>query len=275
MQTIQLCEDDGLFHEGGAPTMVVVLVKFDDGKVKRFPYPADKPIAALYQDIRAIEPKIAELPQFEVCAPLNEGDVLQDLTTGGQGKVIVKAAVPAVIAAPKEDRSKIIEKEDIVTLVKLNERDTKFSGTISPLIIGMEYRVVQRYGMFHPITQKYLAESYDVVDDTSPSGLERMRVFPDEVVLTSKRLSKIIDKISSIEEVLPCPSCQAKNSLVLDGDEFKGTCEACQQDIVIARIIKQCQTSKCGNTVSCFDVGGKYAGMCGKCGSQIEVPYAA
>lgn len=274
MQTIQLCEDDGLFHEGGAPTMVVVLVKFDDGKVKRFPYPADKPIAALYQDIRAIEPKIAELPQFTASQPLKEGDVLQDLTTGGQGKMVI-AAPAAVTIKPKEDKSNIIEKEDIVTLVKLNDRETKFSGTVCPLVVGMDYRVVQRYGMFHPVTQKYLAESYDVVDDTSPGGLERMRVFPDEVVLKSKRLSKIIDKVSTIEEVLPCPSCQAKNSLTLDGDEFKGTCEACKQDIVIARIIKQCQTSKCGNVVSCFDVGGKYEGKCGKCGSQIEVPYAA
>jgi hypothetical protein len=273
MQTIQLCEDDGLFHEGGAPTMVVVLVKFDDGKVKRFPYPADKPIAALYQDIRAIEPKIAELPQFTASHPLQEGDVLQDLTAGGQGKVIVKA--PVVAPAPKDDRSKIIEKEDIVTLVKLNERDTKFSGTVSPLILGMDYRVVQRYGMFHPVTQKYLAESYDVVDDEAPGGLERMRVFPDEVVLKIKRLSEIVPKVFSVEEILPCPSCQAKNSLTLEGDEFKGTCEICKQDIVIARIIKKCMTSKCGNDVSCFDVGGKYEGKCGKCGSQIEVPYAA
>ncbi len=49
---IQLCEDDGIFHDG-VPTMVVLLVKFDDGKVKRIPYPAEKSISALYQDLNS------------------------------------------------------------------------------------------------------------------------------------------------------------------------------------------------------------------------------
>ncbi len=107
-----------------------------------------------------------------------------------------------------------------------------------------------------------------------------MRVFPDEVVLKSKRLSEIVPVVHKIEEILPCPSCQINNPLTLDGDEFKGTCQACNMDITITRIIKKCGTKGCkdalGNAsqVSCFDVGGKYEGVCGQCNSKIEVPYA-
>ena len=140
-------------------------------------------------------------------------------------------------------------------------------------MVGMDYRVIQAIGQFHPVTQQRLVEGYDVIDDTAAMP-ERMRVFPDEVVLKRKRLSAIIPKTTFIEEILPCPSCQVANVLVLDGSDFKGKCEACGVDITIARVIRKCLTTKCDQEVSCFDVGGKYAGTCGKCKAKIEVPYA-
>ncbi len=266
---IQLCEDDSLFH-GGTPQLVVLVVKFDDGKTKRIPYEACKTIAALYQDLYAIAPQVAEASQMAV----------EDLSVEDEGKT--KLTPQSLIKQPPNankrqstaiDRSNIIEKEDIVTMVKLHERDTTFSGTVSPLMVGMDYRVIEVFGPFHPVTQKRLPSGYDVIDDTAPTP-ERMRVFPDEVVLKSKRLSKVVEVIHKIEEILPCPACQVNNPLTLNKDEFTGTCQACGQDIVIARIIKKCNTTGCGQDVSCFDVGEKYEGKCGKCNSKIEVPYA-
>lgn len=273
---IQLCEDDGLFHEGGVPQIVVLMVKFDDGKTKRIPYPADKTIAALYQDLNAIAPKVVSSPDVvfppeEIREEMAEAlDIqvkkAQDLIVGKKPKL-----------TPDIDKSNIIEKEDIITLIKLNPRDTVFSGTISPLIVGMDYRVLAVLGPKIPTPDgkgiRQVIQGFEVIDDHAATP-ERMIVTPDEVQLKNKRLSKIIEKVSAVEEILPCPDCQVNNSLILKGTDFLGQCSACGNDIQIARIIKKCATSKCGKDVSCFDVGGKYEGKCGDCKAVIEVPYA-
>lgn len=227
---IQLCEDDGLFHDG-IPEIVILLVKFDDGKTKRIPYPADKTISALYQDLAAIAPMVqvssAEALAFET---------VQDAP---QVKNVVSGPLkpPSKPIPQAVDKSNIIEKEDIVTLVKLHERDTTYSGTVSPLVVGMDYRVIEIFGPFHPVTQKRIVQGYDVLDDSAPTP-ERMRVYPDEVDLKHKRTSEIVPVIHVTEEILPCPSCQAKNSLVLESDTFKGQCDHCGVEIGIARIVK-------------------------------------
>lgn len=277
---IQLCEDDGLFHEGGVPTMVVIMVKFDDGKTKRFPYPADKPISALYMDLNAVAPRVED-QKIEI-SPLQEakmGIMIKTVEDNFIAAVVKdqeqRRLVPAAI-----DKSNIIEKEDIVTLIKLNPRDTVYSGTMSPLMVGMDYRVITVIGPKIPTADgkgiRQVIQGFEVIDDTAPTP-ERMVVTPDEVQLKSKRLSKIIEKVNTVEEIIPCPNCQVNNSLTLKGTDFVGTCEACSTDISIARIIRQCakcSTPKLTKDVSCFDVGGKYEGQCGDCKSKIEVPYA-
>lgn len=277
---IQLCEDDGDFH-GGTPQLVVLVVKFDDGKTKRIPYPAEKSIAALYQDLRAIAPQV--------------GDQKVDITSyaeakGQAGVNTIKETFKAAYEPPspnktpltKTDKSNVIEKEDIVTMVKLNERDTVYSGMQSPLMVGMDYRVIEIFGKHHPVTGNRMVNGYDVIDDTAATP-ERMRVFPDEIVLKSKRVLLGVEKTSAVEEILPCPACQFNNSLQLEGSDFKGVCQSCGVDIVIGRITTTCQTPACKKDasgrnietkVSCFDVGDKYEGTCGKCRSTIEVPYA-
>lgn len=265
---ISLQEDDGIFHDG-VPQIVVLVVKFDDGKVKRIPYPAEKTIAALYQDLAAIAPQVAAAPQAVIDAPGSLEEV----------HVRAAAAVKEANAPPKPlvDKSRVIEKEDIVTMSMMHERD---KGSTCLLVVGMDYRVIEVIGPRvtlpgrNDITQ--LIQGYDVIDDTAATP-ERMRVFPDEITLKSKRISEIIPKASQVEEILPCPACQAKNSLVLEGSEFKGKCASCQADITIARVIAKCMTATCKKddvNVSCFDVGGKYEGICGTCHSKIEVPYA-
>lgn len=277
---IQLCEDDGDFHEGGIPQLVVLVVKFDDGKQKRIPYPAEKSIAALYQDLKAIASKVSESTQRLV---IDEIQLLEEIKSSSQYQV--KNFSEGLSKenkqhpAAKEDKSNVIEKEDIITLIKLNPRDTVYSGTMSPLIVGMDYRVLAVLGPKIPTPDgkgiRTVVQGYEVIDDHAPTP-ERMIVTPDEVQLKSKRLSKIIEKVSVVEEVLPCPACQVNNPLILKGNDFVGNCTACGVDISIARIISNCQTPGCkkdGVKVSCFDVGGKYEGQCGSCRAKIEVPY--
>lgn len=275
---IQLCEDDGLFHDG-IPTLVVLVIKFDDGKTKRIPYPADRTISALYEDLNSIAPQVAELPQ----EPINDFEKTYRETVNVLANRIQRnEALEANKNNSKIDKSNIIEKEDIVTMVKMHERD---KGATCDLIVGNDYRVMECIGPRvtlpgrNDITQ--MIEGYDVIDDHAPIQ-RRLRVFPDEIVLKSKRLSKIIEKVIAVEEILPCPYCQKSLSLVLEGTDFVGNCENCKDikqtkedvEIRIARIIKKCLTAKCGQEVSCFDVGGKYQGACIKCKANVEVPYA-
>ena len=265
---ISLQEDDSMFH-GGTPQLVVLVVKFDNGNTKRIPYEACKTIASLYQDLYAIAPQVAE------SAP----EVIEDLvvTMGLAGKPQEHVATFTNRPQPKvqEDKSNVIEKEDIVTLIKLNPREFQ-SGTVSPLIVGMDYRVLKVIGPTIPTPDgkgiKKIIQGFEVIDDSAPTP-ERMVVTPDEVQLKSKRLSQVIKKTQAVEEMLPCPDCRTLNALTLVGTDFKGTCEACGKDIDIGRVIKKCPSVGCGQEVSCFDVGGKYEGLCGKCKAKIEVAY--
>lgn len=276
MQII-LCEDDGMFHDG-VPTLVVLVVKFDDGKQKRIPYPADRTISALYQDLISIAPQVAQLhtPAVEI-NDLSHEELLVKISEIPKQVEVLSKDMPSRLRQAI-DKSNIIEKEDIVTLIKLDEGRNKDATCL--LVVGNEYRVISvaadRVTLPGNDFISTVVRGYDVVDDKADRQ-ERTRVFPNEVSLARKRTAPIIAKVSAIEEILACPSCAAPNALVLEGSEFKGTCEACQQDIVIARIIKKCQTDSCrktGHDVSCFDVGGKYQGKCNQCQSSIEAPYA-
>lgn len=266
---ITLCEDDSMFHDG-VPTLVVLFIKFDDGKQKRIPYPADRTISALYQDLQSIAPQVATLPQQEIENPELK-NLLEIVLSNKINSTGVLAAIPRV------DKSNIIEKEDIVTLIKLDEGRNKDATCL--LVVGQEYRVISvaadRVTLPGNDFISTVVRGYDVVDDKADRQ-ERTRVYPNEVALARKRTTPIIAKISSVEEILNCPSCNVPNALILDGAEFKGVCTACEQEINISRIIKKCQTDSCrkeGKDVSCFDVDGKYKGKCNKCQSSIEVPY--
>lgn len=280
MQII-LCEDDSMFHDG-VPTLVVLVVKFDDGKQKRIPYPADRTISALYEDLQSIAPQVAQGPTVPVEEELyGESPHLTEFLKSKvqiTGKAIEENIKVHPVPKRSVDKSNIIEKEDIVTLVKLDEGRNKDATCL--LIVGQEYRVISvasdniTMPGHNDVTR--VVRGYDVVDDQADRQ-ERTRVLPNEVALARKRTAPVIAKVIAIEEILNCPACNVANSLVLDGSEFKGTCVACLQDIAISRIIKKCQTDSCrkvGWDVSCVDIGGKYQGKCNKCQDTIEVPYA-
>ena len=276
---ITLCEDDSLFH-GGTPQLVVLVVKFDNGNTKRIPYEACKTIASLYQDLYAIAPQVETQSIADITGDLlikEYGEEEKPLTPlAKQFHEVREKLVQDMDKRVKEDKSNTIEKEDIVTLIKLNPREFQ-SGTVSPLIVGMDYRVLKVIGPTIPTPDgkgiKKIIQGFEVIDDSAPTP-ERMVVTPDEVQLKSKRLSQVIKKTQSVEEMLPCPDCRTLNALTLVGTDFKGTCEACGVAIDIGRVIKKCPSVGCGQEVSCFDVGGKYEGLCGKCKAKIEVAYA-
>lgn len=265
MQII-LCEDDSMFH-GGVPTLVVIMVTFDNGKTKRLPYPADRTISALYEDLKAIADQVHD---GSVVTPQEDIDPFKD-----SHRVSVKPTLKNKPSIPKVDKSNVIEKEDFVTLVRLDEGRSKDASC--DLVLGGEYRVIKVYqtGITKPgdnhIT--HIANGYDVVDDSSPRP-ERTRVFPHEVTLVRKRNPPLEKEVGKFEEILHCPLCDAMNACVLEGDRFKAICESCQNDIDIQRIIKPCPSEKCKNDVSLFDVGDKFKGVCNKCKSVAEVEYA-
>lgn len=264
---ITLLEDDSIFFDG-VPKNVVLSIVFDDGSKKRLPYSAEKSIAALYEDISRIAPMVSQLPQQEELQ-YNEPIFLKSKLTVVAPTIVNEVAKEVF----KEDKSHVIEKEDIVTLIKLEDRG---EGASCDLVVGQEYRVISviQSGVTLPgqdrITQ--IVHGYDVVNDHGDRP-ERTRVFPHEVTLKRKRIPPPAFVKSKVEEILHCPHCDAINALALDGITFKGVCSGCQQDIAIERVIKKCKTEKCGNEVSCFDIGGKYQGNCNKCKSIIEVPY--
>lgn len=260
VKKIILCEHDGVFF-GGIPRNVVMMVTFFNGSEIRVPYAADKPISALYEDLNAIAPE--EGSPIEV---LSTGEVKSEKHVSSAP--LAKAIATAKVIHDTIDKSYTIEKEDIVKLIMLDPGRNKDQTCL--LVVGQELRVITIRKSNNIVT------SYEVVDDLCPRP-ERTTVYPQEVVLLRKRTPKEAILELKIEEIIPCPHCNVPNPLFLDGSEFKGICSECKQDIVVARIIKKCQTSTCAKDsqeVSCLDVGGKYEGQCNKCGVIVEVPYA-
>lgn len=267
---ITLCEDDGIFFEG-VPRNVIIVVQFDDGKRVRLPYSAEKSISSLYEDLNNISSKVSDQPMMGL-EQLRDRAVESVSTPKIKSFFESKTPLPAKVVV---DKSNVIEKEDIVSLVMLDPgRDP---GATCELVVGQEYRVVRVYssGVTLPgrtdITQ--IVNGYDIVDDYGPRQ-ERTRVFPNEVQLLRKRKAAIEKGESKIEEILYCTFCDTLNAMFLDGDVFKCNCSACSNDVEIKRIVKPCLTDKCGNDVALFDDGIKFRGSCNKCKAVMEVDHA-
>lgn len=271
---ILLCEDDGIFFEG-VPRNVILLVKFDDGKQIRVPYSAEKSISAMYEDLNRIYPfATRNYVKEDESKPLEFEEqikLIQEIPN--KVEELTKDIPSRLFQSVKEDKAGVIEKEDIVTLVKLESRG---EGASCDLMLGHEYRIISivQSGVTLPGSDKItqVVHGYDVVNDNGDRP-ERTRVFPHEVALKRKRIPPPVAVKPKVEEILRCPMCDALNALVLEGSNFEGTCQGCSNPISIGRIIKKCQTDKCHNDVSCFDVGGKYQGTCNKCKALIEVSY--
>ena len=213
IKKIELGEDNG-FLFGGVPTLIVVTVYFLDGRSVRFPYTAEKTISALYEDM------IRVVPETKLTPP--------SLTPNADsifGSTEVKSVEYDVV---KSSNPNEIEKEDIVTLIKLEDRG---AGATVDLRIGGRYRVIRVGGAEIPGHGR-VVDSYDVIDDNA-SVPSRMFVFAHEVVLFKKH-PPFEKKKLFLEEGITCPKC---NNLVYCGlhDGFYvGKCD-CGQEISVSR----------------------------------------
>lgn len=259
---ITLGEDDSIFN-AGVPKTVVISVVFDDGRKLRVPYDAGKTIADLYKQLSAVSAIKTVLPTM--AAPIEE---IAPAATGQPAAPRIPTPTPTV------DKSNVIEREDIVTLVKALPRGE--GETTDHLIIGHEYRVlsVHSSGVTLPGTSTItkIVHSYDIINDTAPRP-ERIRVHPSEVQLLRKRKPPVPKVAGKIEEILACPNCQALNACYLEDQVFKGQCTSCKGDYVIERVIEKCPTDKCGNDVSLFLYNNVFQGKCNKCQCLLEAEH--
>ena len=244
---ITLGEDDALLF-GGVPRTVVVTVSLDDGDKLRFPYSANKSINSLYKAINNVLP------------------------TGKHISVVVPVShelepTPTEQIIP-EKKSNSIEREDIVTCVKLEDRG---EGASVDFHVGGEYRVLSVHAKTLSLgngKKQHIIDGYDIIDDNAPVPM-RFFVMAHEVVLARKGNVVRHKSKKEFEEILKCPKCEEQVSCVLRENKFCGHCDKCG-DFSISRIIHLC---KCGAENSLFLYNGKFQGTCSKCKIPIEVQY--
>lgn len=199
--TITIGEDNG-FLFGGIPSLVVVAVTFDDGRVVRFPYPADKPINALYADLAKLN---------------NDNPMLPDDMEFPESKLRKTLGVDDV---PPANPTKI-EKGDIVRCVFLeNRNDHAGAPATIDLSVGGIYRV-----------HKCVPQGYQVIDDNAPMKFI-MFLARHEVELVEKG-KPIEKKVLFIEREFNCPKCNLMIYCELHNGFFIGKCD-CGQDIKIS-----------------------------------------
>lgn len=255
---ITLGEDDAILNNG-IPKNVVLMVTFDDGKQIRIPYGAEKTIVEMYKQLTTLQPISKAAQNIQPIDHLIPKFIPVETVVASENKILI-------------DKSNIIEREDIVTLVKVLPRGE--GESVEHLILGQEYRVIKIYssgvaGLPGTEGIQKVVHGYDIVNDKSPRP-ERIRVFPSEVAFCRKRKSPIPKVVGVIEEILACPNCKEMNACALDGDIYKGTCAQCKSPYQIERIIEKCPKSTCGNDVALFQTGDTYRGKCNKCGTIVE-----
>lgn len=204
---IELCEDNGVLN-GGKPTLVIVLI---DGK-QRIPYPADKTIQQLYEDVG----KIPLVLNNEIIQPLNLYPGGLDYSRGEPKEPFEgKELKPGVV----HQNPWSIEREDIVRCIKAYEREGN-----NDLKVGDQYRVID--------IKKYngRVEYYEVLDDNAPAKY-RIKVAPEEIELLRKAPPKE-PKNNNYKDIIKRCSCGTENALVLIGDRYEGLCTKCQCSLI-------------------------------------------
>lgn len=195
---IELCEDNGVLN-GGKPTLVIVLI---DGKT-RVPYPADKTIQQLYEDVYRMLPTIPfkqpEIPQISTPTP------------------IMNTSIGSIE----------IEREDMVKCVKVIKREIGMDLNNTPKMGGI-YRVLD----IHKAGGEVIG--YDVLDDVANNKI-RMPVFKDEVALHQKFV-KPAPRIEVLSVTKLC-ACGEISAIPLneEGSMYIGPCSKCSAQLVEKR----------------------------------------
>jgi hypothetical protein len=205
---ISLMEDNG-FLFGGVPSLVVVEVTFDDGRVVRFPYEAGSTIADLYSALGG----------------MNKSEVI--IANGTSAPVKLAPSAPAPVKEFKErlmpsgDTTKI-EKGDIVKCVFLENRNDHAGKPGDDLLfVGNKYRVT-----------KVTSGGYEVLDDDAPMKF-KLFLMRHEVELFEKG-KPIAPKVLFPEREFNCPKCNLLCYCGLQNGFFTGKCD-CGQEIKISK----------------------------------------
>jgi len=193
---IEICEDNGFMNDG-KPTLVILLI---DG-TRRVPYPADKTIQQLYEDVA----KMGNGPLVK--------DNFNDMPLDIHPLPMTRWGVDHVAGAIK-DYNKIIQREDIVKCIKAYGREGN-----NDLVVGNEYRVID---IEKVNGQVY---SYEVIDDNAPIRY-RISVAPEEIELLRKAPIQP-PKNNSYRDIIKKCECGEQNALVLTGDKYVGKCSKC------------------------------------------------
>jgi len=211
---IELCEDNGFLSADGKPTLVVLVVTSESGKVIRVPYSANKRISDLYKEIRQI--KITEdIKMIEDF--VNKEDSAECVGCVGTNICVIPEEP---VKAPQAENHNVIEREDIVKCVKFNHSDG--ADPIFNLLKGQEYRVI------NIIKEKGAIVCYEVLDDKANS-LIRMPAFPDEIELVRKAVRGAPRK--QVFEITKRCVCGETVALMLEGDKYVGKCEKCREEL--------------------------------------------
>lgn len=241
---IRICEDNGCMCADGKPSLVVLVVMFDNGNQVRVPYEAGKTIADLYFDIKKLDKQGAGTAlggeNITTLLPIDikkEQQHRKEMVYPGVTMSEPEAKPLAV------DQSLTIQREDLVKVVNVLPRFKDQTGNelMDPGIeAGGIYRVmkINKAVIVDPSTQELVdcVNNYEIINDKSATPV-RLIAYPGEVVLHQKRKGKI-SKVTRMEEIVKC-ECGFDNSLFLNNktNKYEGVCSnpECGQSLVADR----------------------------------------
>lgn len=200
---IVLAESDAEFQEDRIAKLIIVQVLHDGMLLKRFPYPADRPIASLYEAVdRAM--LIVEMKHPEPHAP-------SEFYIPTNGKPVQPALT--------EELLNTIQRRDLVIFTGKSEDN-------ADLVTGREYRILDL------LKSNGLLYAYDIIDDASDSKI-RLTVPCGEVKLSKKARPIRETKISNYEMISKCKDCGDELALVKRGTLYEGSCEKCGSPMTV------------------------------------------
>jgi hypothetical protein len=194
---IELTDGDGDIHDDGLPRLIVVNVTYSGGKVKRFPWQADKSITELFGALGNV--KVSR-------ENIEESITKEDIE-----------AVRKVVLADAGIRSTEIERGDIVKCVKINGQN------LGPAAGGT---IFLRKGALYEV-QEVLQVGYEVVE---VNGAEMRRILADfdEVELVEKGKLSRAAKDLTLTAVRKCPACGEDTAIPKGDNGYMGACSGCQ-----------------------------------------------
>jgi len=221
---ILLGESDAFLHTDKQARMIIIHVTFNSGKKVQFPYPADKPISAIYDSVSQISDENILVP---VVAPVISSHAAE-ATPSGAVVPLVSTAPASSIPAPSLTGREDIGREDFVKCIKVEPRG---EGATVDIEVGKIYRVLKVHGPVLPVGGKMqkIIDAFDIVDDNSDTP-RRIYALPSEVEFYAKRKPAPVKTVGKFESTFVCPNCQQRMVAYKEQDgKYHGECMNCLQ----------------------------------------------